>query len=105
MSKPAKIRKLKPTDPVSLILPLIFILLSAMTRIWWLMIAEGAALLLYYVFRYFNRKRYNAQLYSYLHSMTEYLDEASRENLTTFPMPITLLDGKGNILWYNDLFH
>jgi len=105
MNKHSKFHKLKPTDTLSLILPLIFIALSALTRIWWLVIAEAAALLIYYILRYFNRKRYNEQLYGYLQSMTEYLDEASRENLTTFPMPITLLDGKGNVLWYNDLFY
>ena len=105
MNKHPKFYKFKPTDPLSLILPLIFIALSVFTCIWWLVIAEGAALLIYYIFRYFNRKRYNEQLYNYLQSMTEYLDEASRENLTTFPMPITLLDGKGAVLWYNDLFH
>lgn len=105
MNKHRKFYKVKPTDTLSLILPLIFIALSALTQIWWLVIAEGVVLFIYYIFRYFNRKHYNELLYNHLQSMTEYLDEASRENLTTFPMPITLLDAKGAVLWYNDLFY
>ena len=105
MNKHRNFHKLKPKDTFSLILPLVFIALSALTQIWWVVITEGVILLCYYIFRFFNRKRYNQQLYNHLQSMTEYLDEASRENLTTFPIPITLLDAKGAVLWYNDLFH
>lgn len=96
---------LRPFDNVAFLLPLLFILLTLVTRIWWLAIAESAALVLYIIYRLIFQKRYHEQMYNYLQSMTEYLDEASRENLTTFPMPITLLDAKGNVIWYNDLFY
>ena len=66
---------------------------------------EWAALILYALIRHFGRRKYHEQLYNYLQSMTEYLDEASRENLTAFPMPITLLNEKTEVLWYNDLFY
>ncbi len=106
MSKRVKsIKGLRPTDTISLIIPLLFIALTVLTRCWWIVGLEIVALVLYYIFRYFNRKQYNQQLYAYLQSMTEFLDEASRENLTAFPMPITLLDAKGCVLWYNDQFH
>ena len=99
------IKALKPTDSISLILPIGLILLSALTRAWWIVGVETLLLAAYYIFCYFNRKHYNEQMFAYLQSMTEFLDEASRENLTSFPMPITLLDPKGIVLWYNDLFH
>ena len=99
------LKHLKPNNTLSLLLPLIFIVLTLFTRAWWLVGVEVLAVLIYYIFRLFNRKHYNELLFSYLQSMTEFLDEASRENLTLFPMPITLLDPKGNVLWYNDLFH
>ncbi len=69
-----------------------------------LSVLEWAALILYALIRHFGRRKYHEQLYSYLQSMTVYLDEASRENLTAFPMPITLLNSKSEVLWFNDLF-
>lgn len=59
----------------------------------------------YFIFRIFSVRKYSEQLYSYLESITLYLDEASKESLTRFPMPVTLLSQKGEIIWYNDLFH
>lgn len=105
MSKYTKFLKYKPTDALSLILPVIFLIMSAFTQLWWLIATEGAAIIIYYIWRFARRKRYNQQLYGYLTSMTEMLDAASRENLTAFPMPITLLDTKGDVIWYNDLFY
>lgn len=100
-----RIKTLRPHDTVSLVLPVLFILLTATTRVWWIVGVEALALLGYYIFRFFARKHHNERLFSYLQNMTEFLDEASRDNLTSFPMPITLLDSKGIVLWYNDLFH
>lgn len=97
--------RLNTGDTASILVPLLFVAITAVTRIWWLVIAEALVLAIYAVYRIITRKRYNEQLYNYLQSMTEYLDEASRENLTCFPMPITLLDAKGSIIWYNDLFY
>ncbi|MBR5783363.1 MAG: DHH family phosphoesterase [Clostridia bacterium] len=106
MSKHTKfLKNIRPTDSLSLILPLIFISMSAVSRMWWLVGAQCALLLIYYIFRLIRRIRYNKQLYGYLKSMTDMLDNASRENLTLFPMPITLLDHRGNLLWYNELFY
>jgi len=70
-----------------------------------LAIIEIAATLTYMVIRVTTVKKYSEQLYNYLQSITLYLDEASKESLTRFPMPVTLLSSKGDIIWYNDLFH
>ncbi len=70
-----------------------------------LAVAELILTLIYFIFRITSVKRYSDQLYGYLQSITLYLDDASKESLTRFPMPVTLLDSKGNIIWYNDLFH
>lgn len=59
----------------------------------------------YFIYRIALVKKYSDQLYGYLQSITLYLDEASKESLTRFPMPVTLLSSKGDIIWYNDLFH
>ena len=105
MHKHPKFLRLNTGDGISIAVLIVFIALSATVRIWWLVGAECAALAIFAVIRLVGRKRHNEQLYNYLQSMTEYLDEASRENLTRFPMPITLLDAKGSIMWYNDLFY
>ena len=70
-----------------------------------LAIAEIVVIAAYIITQMLTLKRRNEQLYSYLQSITLYLDEASRESLTRFPMPVTLLSAKGDIIWYNDLFH
>lgn len=68
-------------------------------------LAELIIALVYIAVRIILKKTHKDKLYNYLQSITLYLDEASKENLTRFPMPITLLDKKGDVIWYNDLFN
>lgn len=70
-----------------------------------LAVVELIAAVAYLIFRISAKKQHSEQLYNYLQSITLYLDEASKESLTRFPMPVTLLNTKGDIIWYNDLFH
>ena len=100
-----KLKTLHSRDVFSLVLPPLFIVLTALTREWWIVGAEAVSLVAYYIYRYLARKQHNERLFAYLQNMTRFLDDASRETLTAFPMPITLLDSKGIVLWYNDLFH
>lgn len=81
----------------------LFSLLAMFVNLW-LGIAELLFAVLYIIIYLANLNEKNQHLYSYLQSITSYLDEAARENLTDFPMPITLLNNKGEIIWYNDLF-
>ena len=83
---------------------IVFPLISVFFNVW-LALSELAAGVGYIVYRFLSRKKHSEQLYSYLQSITLYLDEASKESLTRFPMPVTLLSSKGDIIWYNDLFH
>lgn len=71
----------------------------------WLGLAELAFTVFYIAFNLLNLDKRNRNIYGYLQNITSYLDEATRENLTNFPMPITLLNDRGEIIWYNDLFH
>ena len=71
----------------------------------WLGLAELTFIVFYIVFSLLTIGKRNQNIYSYLSGITSYLDEATRENLTNFPMPITLLNQRGEIIWYNDLFH
>lgn len=71
----------------------------------WLGLAELAFTVFYIVFNLLNIDKRNRNIYGYLRGITSYLDEATRENLTNFPMPITLLNERGEIIWYNELFH
>ncbi len=84
---------------------LVLFSLLTMTQLLWLGIAELLFSILYIAFGLIGMERRNRHIYSYLKNITSYLDEATRENLTNFPMPITLLNDKGEIIWYNDLFH
>lgn len=84
----------------TLIFPIITLFFSI-----WLAVLEFIAIAVHAVIRITSRKKYSDQLYNYLQSITLYLDEASKESLTRFPMPVTLLSSKGEIIWYNDLFH
>lgn len=68
-------------------------------------VIELVVALAYTAYRIFAKAKRTEQLYKHLQSMTLYLDQASRESLTRFPMPVTLLDKKGDIIWYNDLFN
>lgn len=79
--------------------------LLAMVAHFWLGLAELIFAAAYIIFHMTTIRQKNRHLYSYLQNITSYLDEAARENLTNFPMPITLLNDKGEIIWYNDLFH
>ncbi len=71
----------------------------------WLGLAELVFTAIYIAFNLITLEKRNRHLYTYLQNITSYLDEATRENLTNFPMPITLLNDKGEIIWYNELFH
>ncbi|MBQ3085288.1 MAG: DHH family phosphoesterase [Clostridia bacterium] len=84
---------------------LVLFSLVTMTQSLWVGLAELAFSLVYIIVGWINVGRRNRHIYTYLQSITSYLDEATRENLTNFPMPITLLNDKGEIIWYNDLFH
>ncbi|MBQ8600287.1 MAG: DHH family phosphoesterase [Clostridia bacterium] len=79
--------------------------LITMTVNLWLGLAELLFSALYIIYSLIRVGQRNRHLYSYLQNITSYLDEAARENLTNFPMPITLLNDKGEIIWYNELFH
>ncbi len=79
--------------------------LITMTVHLWLGLAELLFSVLFIVYSLVLVGQRNRHLYSYLQNITSYLDEATRENLTNFPMPITLLNDKGEIIWYNELFH
>ncbi len=85
----------------------VLILLSLLTLVmqFWLGLAELLFSVLFIIYSLVSVERRNKHLYSYLQSITSYLDEAARENLTNFPMPITLLNDRGEIIWYNELFH
>ncbi len=91
-------------DYFLIVLFAVFAVMSAFFSVW-LAIAELVFSAAYLFGRFMYRKKHADQLYSYLQSITLYLDEASKESLTRFPMPVTLLSGKGDIIWYNDLFH
>ena len=71
----------------------------------WLGLTELLLAVLFVVISIITLKQKNRHIYSYLQGITSYLDEATRENLTNFPMPITLLNDKAEIIWYNELFH
>lgn len=71
----------------------------------WLGLAELSFIVFFIVFSLLTINKRNRNIYSYLCGITSYLDEATRENLTNFPMPITLLNERGEIIWYNELFH
>ncbi|MBQ7935447.1 MAG: hypothetical protein IJ333_03765, partial [Clostridia bacterium] len=79
--------------------------LITMTVHLWLGLAELLFTGFYIAYNLIRMDQRNRHLYTYLQSITSYLDEAARENLTNFPMPITLLNDKGEIIWYNELFH
>ncbi len=79
--------------------------LFTMTVHLWLGLAEGAFALFFVIYSLVRMDQRNRHLYTYLQNITSYLGEAARENLTNFPMPITLLNDKGEIIWYNELFH
>lgn len=71
----------------------------------WLGLAELIFTVIYIAFNLLSINKRNRNIYGYLQNITSYLDAATRENLTNFPMPITLLNDRGEIIWYNELFH
>ena len=71
----------------------------------WAAIAQLVVAVVYAIYIFVSKKNRSEKLYNHLQSITLYLDEASKESLTRFPMPVTLLDSKGDIIWYNDLFN
>ncbi len=71
----------------------------------WAAIAELVLSVAFTIHRKIAKKKHSDKIFNYLQSITLYLDEASKESLTKFPMPVTLLNSKADIIWYNDLFH
>ncbi len=71
----------------------------------WAALAELIISVLFAIHRKITKKKHSDKIFNYLQSITLYLDEASKESLTKFPMPVTLLNSKSDIIWYNDLFH
>ncbi len=43
-------------------------------------------------------------MYEFLQNMGEHLNLADREALHNFPMPVTVVNGKAEIIWYNERF-
>ena len=82
----------------------LFSLITMLVVFWW-GLAELVFTAVFIVVYLLNMGQRNKHIYAYLQGITSYLDEATRENLTNFPMPITLLNDKGEIIWYNELFH
>ena len=70
-----------------LIFPIITLFFSV-----WAAIVQFILVAVFTVFRVIAKRKHSDRLYSYLQSITLYLDEASKENLTRFPMPVTLLE-------------
>lgn len=95
---------LSPLEIISYCMLAVFSLLTIFAN-FWLGLAELLFTVFYIVFNLLNIDKRNRNIYSYLRNITSYLDEATRENLTNFPMPITLLNDRGEIIWYNELFH
>ena len=71
----------------------------------WAAAAELVISLIFTIHRIHTKRKHSDKIFNYLQSITLYLDEASKESLTRFPMPVTLLNSKGDIIWYNDLFY
>lgn len=71
----------------------------------WAAAAEFIISIAFAIHRQITKKKHSDKIFNYLQSITLYLDEASKESLTKFPMPVTLLNAKSEIIWYNDLFH
>jgi len=71
----------------------------------WAALAELIISVSFAIHRKIVKKKHSDKIFNYLQSITLYLDEVSRESLTRFPMPVTLLNSKGDIIWYNDLFY
>lgn len=82
----------------------LFSVLTMIVQFWW-GLAELIFTAVFIILNLINVDQRNRHIYAYLQNITSYLDEATRENLTNFPMPITLLNDKGEIIWYNELFH
>lgn len=92
---------------VEIVMYVMLALFSCVTmamQFWW-GLAEIAFTVVFIIVNLLSMEKRNQHIYSYLQNITSYLDEATRENLTNFPMPITLLNDKGEIIWYNELFH
>ena len=95
---------LSPIEIILYCMLAVFSLVTAYVHLW-LGLAELVFTVVYIVFNILSIGKRNRNIYSYLCGITSYLDEATRENLTNFPMPITLINQRGEIIWYNELFH
>lgn len=104
MNRSAISKNFNKPDRLIFVIMVLFAVVTAFFNVW-LAIAEFLFTAVYAVLHMISRKKFSEQLYDYLQSITLYLDEASKESLTRFPMPVTLLDEGGDVIWYNDLFH
>ncbi|MBQ8752686.1 MAG: DHH family phosphoesterase [Clostridia bacterium] len=90
-----------------LVLPILLLLLLTVAAWFWNPIAFFVALplvLAVCIYSLWNVLHMRKHIRDVLRDVGRQLNQAERESLATFPLPVTVISASGEILWYNDLF-
>ena len=82
----------------------VFAVITLFTNKLWLAVTEFAFVFVFGVLGIFNKRIREQQLANYLADINKYLDNSAKGYMYNFPLPVTVLDLTGNIVWYNDKF-
>ena len=81
-----------------------FVLLAFLTGSYYLAGCELAVGIMLAVYYLFNRHAKQQQILQYIENLTFHLDNATKDSMIRFPLPLTVLDLTGNIVWHNKKF-
>ncbi|MBQ4543642.1 MAG: hypothetical protein IJA19_05690, partial [Clostridia bacterium] len=89
---------------IYIIVTFLFAVITLFTSELWLAVTEFAFVFVFGVLGIFNKRIREQQLANYLADINKYLDNSAKGYMYNFPLPVTVLDLTGNIVWYNDKF-
>lgn len=56
------------------------------------------------VYSFVHEKKREKELFNYVQSLVFRFDEATKESMIGFPMPVSIFQKSGNVIWYNENF-
>ncbi|MBQ3115043.1 MAG: DHH family phosphoesterase [Clostridia bacterium] len=82
----------------------VFAVITLFTSKLWLAVTEFAFVFIFGILGIFNKRIREQQLTNYFADLIKYVDNSEKGYMYSFPLPVTVLDLTGNIVWFNDKF-
>ena len=104
MDKRKLIKKIAPVGSIYLLALLLFVILAVVAKSYWLAATELVIYGMITAYMLFKKDKKTEEIVNYIESMTYNADNAAKDSLINFPLPIVVLQLNGLIAWYNEKF-